>query len=421
MSYMRDKNGQRLDQIPVPSTTDMTTRFGRSLRPGHNGAVVTGDSLSDYGGTNAINTGGSGAYGGPTWFNRLCMISGQRIQRMGTFALAGSTTQQWHDTQIPQVLAMSPRPAACFIQIGTNDAGVNFNPVTWGALIADGVQQLLAAGILPILCLTPPRGLPGAPTGINISKSVKQQHLWILRYTAKNGLPVLDNYSPVAQLSGGIRSGFNSDQTHMNEQGYRLQALDAYTRQEIHKLFPPARLLTTKDKGDFLDLLAGKGLMQATTDWPLTGTAATVSLVAPSVSDNLSGNWLTISRAASSTGATNLATSNIISTAVAGDIIAFSGRMRLSGYDASPEGSRLLATLQARWTVTGTGFVYAPIVTNFGTDLADGTFYMEIPVPTGATALNFYLAFSGTVGSSAPAVASLGELTVYNLTAAGAL
>jgi lysophospholipase L1-like esterase len=174
----------------------------------------------------------------------------QRIQYQGVYAQSGYTLTQIRDTYLPYVLALSPKPGACFVMGGTNDCanvGATFSLSYSAGVLQQIVSQLLNAGIAPILTTAPPAHGGGVTTFL---ANTQKWNTWVKRYAATNGFPLMDVYGAVAGPNGFYKSGFDNggDGIHPSPIARRAIA-DQSLADGIADLFPSGGLggfLTSK-------------------------------------------------------------------------------------------------------------------------------------------------------------------------------
>ena len=92
---------------------------------------------------------------GNSWVTYMVLgLAGNAIL-VGNFAVGGTQSSHALNTQLPQVLALNPRPTHCLIGTGTNDT----DPIgQTKANVLAICAQLVAAGIMPIIRNMPPSG-----------------------------------------------------------------------------------------------------------------------------------------------------------------------------------------------------------------------------------------------------------------------
>jgi lysophospholipase L1-like esterase len=155
----------------------------------------------------------------PLW---VAMLSGDRLRFGGLYAHGGYTAAQVQSVYLPQVLAATPRPGACVVNVGTNDAWSSA-AMTTALQIIDSLRK---AGIMPVVTAAPPGGQIAANG--NISAANKWNHRMSAE-CAKRGIPYVDTYSAITDDGSGGNPGsykfkYNVDNTHPSEIGARAWA-----------------------------------------------------------------------------------------------------------------------------------------------------------------------------------------------------
>lgn len=387
----------------------------RGWRPGGGYAVAIGDSRT------ASNGNGSPLRVVEGWFPQLCALSRQRIRYGGMFATAGYTLSQIRDTHLPSVLALNPRPSACFVFGGTNTevSGLVKDGIT---VLDQIVTRLMAVGILPILVSELPRNDSTDPL-------MQQFNVAQRRYASRKGLPILDaNLAMLVQTgstAGQRNASLYGDNLHPTfPAGYGAIAARGIT-DSVPALFLPHRVTSKVDGntvGDQFNLLtSGRGLFRTdsgtglSTGWTASGTGSvTYSLVTPSGGDDLVGNWQRVVRGTG--GATNTVYSTSISAAAGwavGDTVAYAGRFK------STIGTGGTFTFQVQWSgATGTPNNLEALY-SWTQSYSDGAFYCEAQIPAGTTQLLAQVALSPP--TSGTSTLDVGELTLWNISSGAAL
>jgi lysophospholipase L1-like esterase len=121
------------------------------------------------------------------------------------------------------VTALSPRPRFCLVSAGSNDAAAGVTLATYSTNMQAIVADLRAAGITPILMTTPPR------TGVY--GRIAEYNLWLGRYAAQTGLPVVDAWSVLVDpATEQYLTAYNSgDGIHPSAAGCKAVAARAVT------------------------------------------------------------------------------------------------------------------------------------------------------------------------------------------------
>ena len=260
-----------IDTIGAEGTAIVVARAGRNLRPNGNRVALIGTSLSSfYRDATAVYP----PHRFPSWPNRLRWESNGRVISVGYFSVPGATTRQMHDTRLPQVLAMSPLPAACFVECGANDAAGGASE-TFKTLVTAVVDKLQATGVVPILVLSPPRG-EAESSGSAAQVRTGAQNEWRIAFADRRGLLTFGAYSALVDITGGIAAAYTiGDTTHFNEAGYAHIAAAA-TEQGIPVYFPATRGHRCHSKADPSDLWTGRRVFNgsATNGLGLAGRAS---------------------------------------------------------------------------------------------------------------------------------------------------
>lgn len=409
--------------------------FGDDARqPKKNTLAAIGDSLTALG-----TAGWYQPWLGHTWINQLHIMSHQRIRYGGgNFSVAGTAIDTQVSVQLPRVLAMNPLPGACVLAVGTNDiqsTGYSFSATA--AALKVMIAALLAAGVTPILWCPPPNNHVGSVAVATIHARTYAWNIWIRRYAARAGLPLIDAHTALAQLDGTAIPGTinSSDLIHPTGYGHRLIAQQALA-DGLADIFPPNSLVNTSRNTDDLTTLFNNGTINQglfTVDTNADGVAdgltssgtgtRTFSRVTPVASDQLQGSWQQ-STVSSIGGSSNLTASFTTGWSV-GDVIAFSCRYQASGVEAS--GGWHLVTLKTDTPggfttpdgTTGLTYLWNGTV-QWDSDLDDGELYVEFTVPSAATTLQLWVSI-GDLTVATPLAVRIGEVTVRNLTTGGLL
>jgi lysophospholipase L1-like esterase len=248
--------------VVADPTARAAYRLGRdTLNGGGRGIVFLGDSITANGATftaiPSIQQFPGLEYG---WVSWATATAGGRWYPVGIGATGGYTPAQIRDTHLPTVLAR--KPAYCVTLVGQNSQTDLTAPV-------DIWQQLVAAGITPILCT-----LPATGTSVALWKF----NQFVVRYAGAHGLPLVDFHAAtVDATTGGYKTGYSDDGTHPTEVGAKAmgQALADVLAEIIRT---PATAGVLADTNAATDLLVGNPLMLTddggglATNW--TGLAA---------------------------------------------------------------------------------------------------------------------------------------------------
>jgi lysophospholipase L1-like esterase len=335
-------------------------------------------------------------------------LSNSRLNPVGFAAGPGITTATILSTHLPIALSASPKPSACFVQGGTNDAG-SFSTISLATTISNLTScytQLLNAGIMPILVTNPPR--TDSPAGARAA--LGKINDWIVRYAAQNGLPLVDFFSNlVDSTTGGYLAAYDSgDGIHPKAAGAKL--MGSIAASVCANVLPPwgPRLVgyNADPNGHSNPLFLTDGNADGVPDtWngSLLGTptVGSMSLSNASLTDSTAlGNVWSIQRGSSDL----IFTSNGIVTTV-GDRVAL--------------GMRVFATVPAGgdidvWIKTNTGVGINRPLTAVTTSLPWSTIYAEGV----CSASGFAQCILQVQGASAT-ILRVAQFTFLNLTALG--
>jgi lysophospholipase L1-like esterase len=169
----------------------------------------------------------------------------------------------------------------CIIQTGTNDLSAGTSTAAWAGYIQQMCAALLAVGQTPVLVTCPP--VPSA-----YRSAADKYRRWIVAFALRNGLPLVDAYSALADTTGtgGYASGLDSgDGIHPSAAGYRAygQAIvDALAGHLLPGNPPVARVNAIASSGSLVD--NGLFLTDTNSDgvpdgWTKSGTGAGVSSI----------------------------------------------------------------------------------------------------------------------------------------------
>jgi lysophospholipase L1-like esterase len=423
------------DQALALAQTDQTAQQVALRHPARNTIAAIGDSF--------LGRGSLGWYQGwlnATYINQLQVKSFQRIRfGEGNFCVSGSLLPAQQSLQLPQVLAMNPAPGACILAVGagevTNDQTYNFAANV--AIVESMVAALIGAGIVPIMVTIPPIQYSiGGNSLSQIQIYLHQWNNWVRRYAARNGFALIDGHTAMAQVDGTQIPGTSVEGLHPSDYGHRLIAEQALADGLADLFTPCGSVHTARTTDDLTNLFndGTKNLGLFTTDTNADGVAdgltrgastGTMSLVAPTPSDKLQGNWQQL---AITPGQSINLTRAFTSGWSAGQRLAFACRYQTQNLEAAGA-QYLLALAQdtpsglnpgGGWT-DGSGNSTTTIVWNgayqWQAEMDDGELYVEWTSPPEATDLTLYLSLLNAV--AAPAALRVGEVTVRNLTTGG--
>ncbi|MBM4722530.1 hypothetical protein GS439_06760 [Rhodococcus hoagii] len=266
------------------------------------GAVAIGDSMTAWG--SPVDD--PGRYGHVYW-SLLGIASGGKLRFDGFFATAGFTTAQIKDTHLPSVLAMNPKPGACFVMCGTNDIVGGGRPTAQNrADYLSICNQLVAAGICPVILTIAPHADP------NRSVWITAWNAWLRDLASRNGFPILDfNDILVDPVTGGFKPGMvdptDQSKVHPGKEGHALIATVGATDAVFMARFPDGRPYLTRGINDSANMLDPYGLFLTDSNsdgLPDGWTGALLSGTTASIVDDgkVRGKWLRLTKTAGATG-----------------------------------------------------------------------------------------------------------------------
>jgi lysophospholipase L1-like esterase len=299
----------------------------------------------------------------------------------------------------------------CLIQTGTNDLSAGTPVATWAGLIQQMCTALLAAGQTPVLVTCP-------PVPIAYRAAADKYRRWIVAYAVRNGFPLVDAYSALADTNGlgGYASALDSgDGVHPNITGYRAYGQAIVDALSGH-LLPSKPLLARTNLIANSGSLVDNGLFLTDTNsdgvpdgWTKSGTGGAVASIVTGDSAIVGNAFRLVDSA--NTGATDC-TYTTSATIANNGRFAFSGRIKIDGNGpvklfaylatAFPGSARLL------YSTTGYG------VTN-----ATGgwkRFYLETENKTGASrTVGVQFTAPGAVDTDV----SIAQIAVHDLSGLG--
>jgi lysophospholipase L1-like esterase len=387
---------------PVPAAAGVFA----ARRPGRVVNVI-GDSIAPQQNATITQYGGDGAptssllwahllSDGQIAFGKQAGIGSQRIEHM--------MQRLYNDVLV--------YPAQfCIIQTGTNDLSAGTSTAAWAGYIQQMCAALLAVGQTPVLVTCPP--VPSA-----YRSAADKYRRWIVAFALRNGLPLVDAYSALADTTGtgGYASGLDSgDGIHPSAAGYRAygQAIvDALAGHLLPGNPPVARVNAIASSGSLVD--NGLFLTDTNSDgvpdgWTKSGTGAGVSSIVTGDSA-IVGNAMRLVDTGN-TGSVTYAYTTSATTPVGGRV-AFSGRIKIAG------NGPVRLTAYVVGVFPGPGRVsYA--TTAFGvTNATNGwkRFYLEVPNTTGTTPV---VKIEFTAPGAVDTDASIAQIAVHDLSGLG--
>jgi lysophospholipase L1-like esterase len=342
------------------------------------------------------------------WFHRaLWMVGGKYIKNAG---VNGNTTSQMLARIDADIIALNPRPSACFIAGGTNDiTAIGSNPIS---LIVSNVEtmirKLISAGILPILLTILPRSTPETYQGYIVT--LNQAYF---KLATKYEIPFIDTYTNMVTVSDGTMiSAYTSDGLHPTAAGggYSVMAQSVYD-QFLSKIpLPNAINIASQTAYNKNMLVNGLFLNDTNSDgtpdnWTLSGTG-TCEIVTDT---NIKGNWAKLT--ATSSAAATLLSANISTGWSVGDTINLSGLFKAA--DIKSAG----ATFYVYVAFNGAASVLVTPCKLWYNDITLGRFNLDFKVPTGCTSFNIraWISAGGTGGGNV----SIAQMGFINMTTLG--
>jgi hypothetical protein len=155
------------------------------------------------------------------YFTNLNALLGGRLNVVGRFAVGGKTLDQVLLEQVPQVLALNPRPAFAFMECGHNDIAPSLSNKTAAATIASwqAVRDALAAGGVALIGSTSlPSNLIVTATAL---KHLATYNRFLLEQNGtQRGVFYFDGHSAVVDpATGQFLAAKTYDSVHPNYQG----------------------------------------------------------------------------------------------------------------------------------------------------------------------------------------------------------
>lgn len=415
----------------------------------NNWCGILGDSFSIWGdpGDPPYNI-PSTHYG--TYHTLLCGHSNGRILNWGARGHGGATIRDTLiETYLPPILALDPedRPGALILHCGAGD-GILATPTPLATAYAD-YRELLGlvrdAGIMPIaVTLAPATVLFGGVDVDTYNVRVLKWNAWIRRLGAKEGIPLIDNYTALTGSDGSWKSAaYTIDGLHPTyNYGHPAMAQQALS-DGLLDWFPPVGYQpTSRSPIDSATMLwngstLNLGLFTTGTPTP-TGFGfsdfATVGMTAggivtPTTSDDLVGKWWELRRLKGTDNNFCWGTKNFASGWSVGDTLQMSARVQSENCAATASffNVSLRCTIPGGWIPPGVGADDSLTSMDSGltaTDVDISGIYTEVVdfvIPAVTTSLDLlYTLAQGSTGSGT-AKLRIGELTIRNLTTGGLL
>src|SRR5581483_1556993 len=148
-----------LGLLPKGAYADVATRLNGSSQPSVSTVALLGTSITNLNGTISGDDGAGNylrdARGYWNWAN---ILLGQRFTLVAQKGVGGDTSTQMLSRLSTDILALAPTLGWCVLELFVNDIGTTATPNT-ATSIANAtsiINQLLAAGIRPVLCTATP-------------------------------------------------------------------------------------------------------------------------------------------------------------------------------------------------------------------------------------------------------------------------
>lgn len=370
-------DAERAAKTAADVAASLSNRRSRAQR-----AIIVGDSIAQ------ASDGVASGYGG-SWFSKLCELSGMRLLRIRNAGIAGNSTAAMLARLNADVL-MQRGDIVVIEAVTPNDDPAALTLAQQQRNVRSIVEQCLFRGKRVVLCGGPPSNTPA------IATRLREMTAWARSLATQLGLDYIDLFTPVGvEATGAWAAGFTADGVHPNAAGQ--DAIAAYNVTRLPDDLRPAPVLA--NLGDTTNLLAGNGLFEVDTNADGYADGWTnSSLIAGTLTPRADGvgNWQSITADQSTD---YLQQAGITGWAV-GDVLALAGEwVNVDGTGVSVE---------LRFT-GGSPYSVARAISARAETGGARTFYMEIPVPTGTTAVNLRL--WPTIGT-----VRFGRLKLANLT-----
>jgi len=225
---------------------DGTTTFGTAVKALVSGAWNSRNTIAPLGDSITLRNlqglaGPNYFYGSDGYLSSGNAQLGWPFEIVGVVGLSGQSSAQILANGLPQILAMSPRPARCPVLAGTNDAvpgGISASaPDATIANLKLIYAGLIAAGIEPEMCTLPPRNDAGMTAAMK--RVITQINRWIREYAKANSYICNDFYKRLVNPTIGGTSGWalaadgvgalndtSADQIHPSDYGGYLMGLE---------------------------------------------------------------------------------------------------------------------------------------------------------------------------------------------------
>lgn len=235
------------------------------------------------------------------WGVHMRAFLGQRGHMVGNFAVSGKRADEVLTEQVPQVLALNPLPASCFVMAGTNDLGAGASVATIKTRLTAVYDALNAKGIRVVAGLITPRtaAAAGTPT---VKAGILELNNWLRKLTlTRRNFEVIDFYTATTAADGDPATGVMVDGLHPTAKGAALMGrqaaltFDRLLPQDVPLPMPsdPANLCVNPLKTGTAGF-KGSGVTGTVADaWTLDPVTGSVTAVASKVArtDGVAGEW----------------------------------------------------------------------------------------------------------------------------------
>lgn len=403
----------------------LTTGRGIYLPRSSNRVAFLGDSIAGFNGSG--DNVATFENNNENWTGYTSVRSMGRIEYARAFSDPSKTIAEIRTLGLQRLLAVPTleKPGTCVILAGTNDVGTgaSFNLSASGAAYAGICDDLMAAGIRPVVCTIPPRG--GAGDTDTVRNNVAKLNAWLQMFASRRGYPLIDlNKALSNPATGGFTTATNADGIHPGVGGMLAMADAALASDWYRQLPARAPDLTTawtdtsnlipSGQGLFLNGLNGSNVPIGMNGGG--GSGATVSIVDPVTADGLLGKWAQVSRPSGGTGGAYFLQFVITLGAFAtvGDLLTLDCRLQVTGLDTAGAYATAGGVSVGLQLADSSNTDTDATLMGFGRSV-DGVVHLERRVRADTNRVKFTLSVAApTTGT---AVAKIGQITIRNRTA----
>lgn len=400
-----DANGWTVPPITAPGRVTGSA-------PRQSTIINIGDSIG-AGSATAVN--GNWQFGN-TYIDLGIRMSGPQYRQIRNSGIGGQASTTILGRFAADVLAY--RPDVVVIHAGTNDLIHGVADSVYTTLLRNlesMIRMALAAGILPVLCTLPPKG--DASTSSNTSTATdeirKSQPLY---YALANhyGIPLFDAFRYLCNPANGAwrEASYSADGIHPHPVAVEILApLFADFLKRLPAPGPYLAAAAESNDGSLGNLIANGNFVNGSGGfgfWTLTTSSNSTRTQEAVPSDYYTGYTMKIVRGAG--GQASIATaSNLVGWSV-GDVLRFSGRIKLSGLvPASATG------VTVNLAGAGTSWVARPL--SLCPNNGEFVFCMDTaPIPSGTSSINLT-----TITNDDAVTVEYNNLTVQNVTRMNAI